>query len=179
MHRIFPFLLLLAIAFFAATMFVGFAVDLSVQFDTTARRTMDLHFLSALATSLVVLLVNGIVVTYFIGTSRWCREVVDTYALPAQLAQQSQQLKRRTFPFSAGNMLLVVGLMSLGAAAHTRVPPLPGLSWSEIHLLGVYLFLAFMAWASYVQWTNIRANQDVITRILDQVRAVRAAKGLS
>jgi hypothetical protein len=177
-HRIFPFLVLFAAAFFAATMFVGFAVDLGGQFDMAARRMMDLHFLSALATSLVVLLVNGIVVTYFIGTSRWCREVVDTYSLPAELAQDAQRLKRRTFPFSAGNMLLVVGLMSLGAAAHTRVPPLPGMTWSEIHLLGVFLFLAFMAWASYVQWTNIRANQDVIARILNEVRAIRAAKGL-
>jgi hypothetical protein len=175
-HRIFPFLILFAVAFFAATMFVGFFADPDAP--GPINHLMDVHFLSALLTSLVVLFVNGIVVTYFIGTARWCREVVDTYRLPAELAQQSQLLKRRTFPYSLGNMLLVVVLMALGAAAHTRVPPPPGVTWAEIHLLATFLFLGFMALATYLQWINIRANQEVIARIVEYVRATRAAKGL-
>jgi hypothetical protein len=125
------------------------------------------------------MLVNAIVLTYFIGTSRWCREVTDAYALPPDCAGQSQRLKRRAFPFTLANMLVIVGLAALGGAADTGITRLPGgITWADVHLVGVALGLAFMGWASYVQWCHICANQEVIHSILDQVRGLRAAKGL-
>ena len=59
-----------------------------------------------------------------------------------------------------------------------RYAPPPGVTWAEIHLLATFLFLCFMALATYMQWINIRANQEVIARIVEYVRAARAAKGL-
>src|SRR5947208_1306983 len=113
-----------------------------------------MHFFLAVTTALVVMLVNAIVLTYFIGTSRWCREVTDAYALPPACAGESHQLKRRTFPFTLANMLIVVGLAALGAAADIRARDLFGVSWGELHLIGVLLGLSFMALASYMQWTH-------------------------
>src|SRR6186997_2531064 len=78
-HRIFPFLLLLAAAFVAATMALGFLVGPSQK---VADQWYKLHFLVAVTTAIVLMLVNAIVLTYFIGTSRWCREVTDAYSLP-------------------------------------------------------------------------------------------------
>jgi len=180
-HRIFPVLLLLAAAFFAVTVFVGFNADSAITANTAAdedsRHWSTVHFLLALTTSLAVMFVNSVVVTYFIGTSRWCREVVEAYSLRPELAQRSYQLKRRTFPFSLVNMLAIIGLAALGAAADT-VSTSGSISWTEFHLLGVLLTLAFMAFASYVQWSNIRANQIVIGDILAEVRLIRAEKGL-
>jgi hypothetical protein len=175
-HRIFPFLLLLAAGFLAAAMALGFLVEPKVP--GAGIRWYTLHFYLAVTASLVVMLVNAIVLTYFIGTSRWCREVTDAYALPPDSAGQSNRLKRRTFPFTLANMLVVVGLAALGAAADTNTSKLPGISWGQLHLAGVIAGLAFMAWASNVQWSHIRANQQVIRNILDQVRSIRAAKGL-
>ena len=175
MHRIFPFLLLLAAAFVAATMALGFLVGPSQK---VADHWYKLHFLVAVTTAIVLMLVNAIVLTYFIGTSRWCREVTDAYSLPPECAGQSNRLKRRTFPFTLANMLVVVGLAALGAAADTSSTKLLGIDWAELHLLGVLVGLAFMAWASFVQWSHLRANQQVIQRVLDQVRGIRAAKGL-
>jgi hypothetical protein len=175
-HRIFPFLLLLAAAFVAVTMVLGFLVE--PNRPGAAIHWYKMHFYLAVTTALVIMLVNAIVLTYFIGTSRWCREVTDAYALPPDCAGQSHHLKRRTFPFTLANMLIVVGLAALGAAADTRVTNLPGVTWGQLHLLGVLLGLSFMALASYMQWSHIRANQDVIAKILDQVRSIRAAKGL-
>ncbi len=175
-HRIFPFLLLLAAGFLAAAMTLGFLVE--PKGPGAGIHWYKMHFYLAVTAALVVMLVNAIVLTYFIGTSRWCREVTDAYTLPPDCAGQSNHLKRRTFPFTLANMLVVVGLAALGAAADTNTSKLPGITWGELHLVGVMLGLAFMAWASYVQWTHIRANQEVIRSILDQVRGIRAAKGL-
>jgi len=161
-------------------MFVGFFVDVSRATDSATQNMFTVHFLLALATSVVVLFQNGVVVTYFIGTSRWCREVVATYRLAPALAAESDRLKRQTFPFSAANMLLVVALVSLGAAADpaTAVPTIGGVRWADIHLVGVLAALVFMAYATFVQWENIRAHQQVIETILDRVRTIRASRGL-
>ena len=45
----------------------------------------SLHKLMGIATAIMVMLVCSIAVTYFIGTSRWCREVVETYDLNGNL----------------------------------------------------------------------------------------------
>jgi hypothetical protein len=174
-HRIFPFLLLLAALFLGAAMAVGFLVE--PKQPGAGTHWYNVHFLSGVTAALVVMLVNAIVLTYFIGTSRWCREVTDAYSLPPDAARASQHLKRRTFPFTLANMLLVVGLAALGAAADRFSRPSEPL-WAELHLVGVLLGLTFMVLASYLQWSHIRANQQVIAQILAQVRDMRAAKGL-
>ena len=80
------------------------------------------HFLAGVFSSLVVVLVNCISMTYFIGTSRWCKEVADTYRLDQQLVRRSATLKRRTFPWALLSVLSMVGVSSLGAAADIRAP---------------------------------------------------------
>jgi hypothetical protein len=175
-HRIFPFLLLLAAAFLGAALAIGFLVE--PKTPGAGIRWYTLHFYVAVTAALVVMLVNAIVLTYFIGTSRWCREVTEAYRLPPDAARQSHHLKRRTFPFTLANMLIVVGLAALGAAADTNTSEPLGMTWADPHLLGVLVGLAAMAAASYAQWNTIRANQQVIHDILDQVRNIRAARGL-
>src|SRR5947209_6745236 len=59
-----------------------------------------IHFYLGLASSLLVILVNSITVTYFIGTSRWCKEVAQTYELSPDLVRRSDKLKRTTFPWA-------------------------------------------------------------------------------
>src|SRR5688572_12328140 len=61
---------------------------------------MRWHFLTGLAAALSVVFVESVVVTYFIGTSRWCKEVVETYRLDAVAVHASNRLKRRTFPWA-------------------------------------------------------------------------------
>ena len=56
------------------------------------------HRLMGVATAMVVVLVNSIAVTYFIGTGRWCKEVVETYRLDSDLVRRSSAFKRGPFP---------------------------------------------------------------------------------
>jgi hypothetical protein len=50
---------------------------------------MRWHFLTGLMAALAVVLVESVVVTYFIGTSRWCKEVVETYNLNTAAVEES------------------------------------------------------------------------------------------
>ena len=56
-------------------------------------------------------------ITYFIGTSRWCKEVCETYRLPADLAERGTRLKRGTFPWALAGIVTLILLVGLGAAA--------------------------------------------------------------
>ncbi len=181
MTRIFPTLALFALTFVVVAAVLGLTVDTSDLSQEAARDWKRLHMLSGILAAISVMLVNGIVITYFIGTSRWCREVVEAYELEPALAARSAALKRRAFPVTLAAMLVVVGMVALGGAADTAqtLPEPPwGLTWADIHLLGTLLGTAFFVWVGYQQWATIAANQQVIAAILAKVREIRLAKGL-
>src|SRR3989337_2072811 len=101
----------------AAALILGLSVgDLYHDRSADTLRWATVHRLTGVAAALVVVLVNSIVVTYFIGTSRWCKEVSETYGLDRALVHRGTQLKRRTFPWAVMGMLTVVGLIALGGA---------------------------------------------------------------
>ncbi len=201
MNRIFPVLVLLALGVLVAASVAGYLVDSTARKDKAGRtapesaaispsttqlreaavRTFRLHFLLGISASLVVMFVHGIVVTYFIGTSRWCKEVVIAYSLDQDYVTRSGRVKRRVFPFTVAAMLTAVAIVALGAAADpaTHVAPLwEGLPWSQVHLASALLGMALMLLVHYVQWTAIVENQQIITELTERVGEVRKAKGL-
>ncbi len=138
------------------------------------------HFLLGLAASLVTVLVNCITVTYFIGTSRWCKEVVATYTLDDELAARSETLKRSTFPWSLIGIITVLTIIFLGGAA------LPfgrmagqSASWVTPHLVSALAGTMLIAWSFVVQVGKIRENYELIQAILCEVHRVRASRGLN
>ena len=161
-----------------ATMYYGLAIG-EVREDPTGFRR---HFLLGLASALVVMFTNGIVVTYFIGTSRWCKEVAQTYALDDALWQRSAAIKRRAFPLTVAGMLMIVVVAALGAICDpaTAMPAFPwqAVSWSDVHLATAILTVVLLCYVAYYQATAIRENQAVINEIMEHVRRIRKEKGL-
>lgn len=49
------------------------------------------------------------------------KEVSETYRLPNDFITHSNRLKRRTFPISVASMLIVVGIVTLGGEAESRL----------------------------------------------------------
>ena len=137
------------------------------------------HRLTGLAAALAVVLVNSIAVTYFVGTSRWCKEVVETYGLPAVLVARGNRLKRRTFPWAVASMLAVVGVVALGGASDPATGRPGTEQWVTWHLLGALTGLAFVAASFIVQWNQIYANHHVIDEVMEHVERIRAERGLS
>ncbi len=136
------------------------------------------HRLTGVAAALVVVLVECIVVTYFIGTSRWCKEVVETYQLDPAFIQASNRLKRRTFPWVLAGMLVVGGVISLGGAADPGAIFGPNAqNWAYWHLIGALLGIAFVVWTYLISWNNIVANHVLIQQVLAEVARSRQERG--
>lgn len=183
MSRIFATLALFAVLFVAATLLLGLLLgDVHNPDDALTQRWATVHRLSGVAAALAVMFVNGIVATYFIGTSRWCREVADAYHLDPSLPRRSNLLKRRTFPLAVTNMLVVVGIVALGGAADPgasmRLQPMGSLTWSTLHLLAALAGLTVIAYTSVLEWNNITANHELIELMMSEVRRIREARGL-
>jgi len=185
LSRIFNILASFAIVFVLATMAVGYSLrtrDIRDPADSVAQKMATVHRLSGIAAGIALVFVNSIVVTYFIGTSRWCKEVSETYKLDAIFTRRSTVLKRRTFPLAVANMLIAVTIIALGGASDPggtfRMAPPPGLSWTNLHFMAAAAGLLAVGYLSLLEASNIRANQQVIGEVMDEVRRIRTERGL-
>jgi hypothetical protein len=180
MTRIFPTLASLAFMLMGVALILGFAIG-DLYADPPAQAALawrGRHMLTGLAAALGVVLVESIAVTYFIGTSRWCKEVTETYRLPPDDLVESTRLKRRTFPWCVLGMLSVVGVSALGAASDPGTGRSNTASMAGVHQIAALVGLCVVTWTFYRTWLNIAANQDVIARIVAQVQRIRAERGL-
>jgi hypothetical protein len=185
MIRIFTTLALLAVAVLLVTLSVGLYIgDLH---NSNLRNSPELpklvnlaiiHKMFGLGSALVVVFVNSIVVTYFVGTSRWCKEVVETYSLDRELLRRSIILKRRTFPWAVLSMVTAVAISALGAAADPgRLQPGTE-NWVYPHLIGALVGVGFIVWTFIIEAQRIHAHHAVITDILGEVKRIRTERGL-
>lgn len=157
------------------------------------RRYLTLHFYLGVASSLLAILVSSISVTYFIGTSRWCREVVETYRLSPKFVQRSDALKRRTFPYALLGIVTVIVIVALGGLSDPSIPwrrafeaekdwfnaTFPPVSMVNIHYIASMIGLIVLAFAFWIQARRIAANYAVIDEILAQVQRIRGERGLT
>ena len=137
------------------------------------------HMMFGIVAALVTLLVNSISVTYFIGTSRWVREVVETYGFPNELIAQSNAIKRSTFPWALVGMLTVLGIIALGQASNPGIIRDGTANWVTPHLVGALLGTALIGFAFLRQGSNIAKNYALIDQVVAMVEKVREEKGLN
>lgn len=179
MIRIFTTLAITSVLLMAAALSLGlFVGDLHDSPTIDTQNWARVHRLIGLGAALVVVLVNSIVMTYFIGTGRWCKEVSETYQLDAQYVQRSTRLKRSAFPWAFFSMLVVVAVGALGAAADPATRRLGTEHWVTPHLLGAFAGLAFVAYAYFMEAGRIAAHHGVIDEIVAEVRRIREERGL-
>src|SRR5262245_19269356 len=111
MDRIFKSLAVFTIVFLVATFALGATLllgNVRDATDTVLQNRLAVHRLSGITAGVLVLLVASVVVTYFIGTSRWCKEVCETYGIDSGLVDRSQRLKRSAFPWAVMSMFTAV-----------------------------------------------------------------------
>jgi amino acid transporter len=182
MIRIFSTLALLSIALMVAAMVMGLSMgDLNARPAPTPETLQwaTRHRLTGLAAALGVVFVQSIIVTYFIGTSRWCKEVVETYRLNPATAAESNRLKRKTFPWALGGMLAVVVVIALGGAADTTATLEADSSrWADWHLVAAFVGIIFVVWTYVIEWINIVAMYVVIEQTGSEVGRIRRERGL-
>ncbi|HZZ72658.1 MAG TPA: hypothetical protein VFE24_10410 [Pirellulales bacterium] len=174
MTRIFTVIALLALLFMVATAGLGLSLDLHHHLnDSAVKHWASVHRLAGVGAAIFVILAHSIAVTYFVGTSRWCKEVSDTYRLDPRYVQRSTQLKRKMFPWAVLGMLAVVGIVALGGAADPATLRENTLAWVNIHLGAALGGLAFIAFAFVREWQCISANHALIDEIVARVNELR------
>jgi hypothetical protein len=186
--RIFSTLAVVSLVCLAGAFLLGIRVgdlhaiiehQVPAEVRTATVKRASTHRQAGIAAAIVVILANSVSVTYFIGTSRWCKEVVTSYSLDANLLRRSVSLKRRTFPWAVGSMLSVVGLTALGAAADPGTGMANTADWVLPHFLAALVAIAFLVLSFFVQAGKIRAHYEVINDIMREVRRVREERGLA
>jgi len=179
MTRIFPSLAAVSLGLFLASIVLGLSIgDLYNQPDQDVLHTRGIHMLTGVSAAIAVVFVLSIAITYFVGTSRWCKEVTETYLLDAAPLVQSTKLKRKTFPLCVVGMLTVVVVGALGAASDPGTGRPDTASMTNIHLAGAFLGLTLVCFIYYRVWLNIAENQLAIQKIVAAVRDIRVEKGL-
>lgn len=179
MDRVFSRVALFAVTLMVATSGLGLWLgDLHGQTEPAVLRWATVHRLSGVLAALMVVLVNSMAVTYFIGTGRWCREVVETYGLDGSYIERSRQLKRSAFPFALLGMLAVVTIVALGGAADPASGRPGTQQWVTPHLLGSLGLAAAIAWCFQAQVPQIRRQHGLIEEVMAEVHESRRRRGL-
>ncbi len=142
------------------------------------QRWVSSHMLLGVVASLSTLLVSSIAVTYFIGTDRWCREVVETYSLDGSYIRRSYQQKRRAFPWALSAMFMVLGISALGAASDPGTLRTQTAWWVTPHLILAFVGVAWIAVAMVGQYACITAQVQIIEDVMAEVHRVRRERGL-
>ena len=179
MERVYSLAATFAVALMVATAGLGLWLgDLHGQIDPAVLRWGTVHRLSGVLAALMVVLVNSISVTYFIGTGRWCREVVEVYGLDQAFVTRSAKLKRSAFPFAMAGMLAIVAIVALGGAADPAAGRKGSRDWVTWHLVGGLGLAGAIAACFQAQLPAIRGQHALIDDVMDEVRSVRLARGL-
>lgn len=136
------------------------------------------HFLLGVLAALVTVLVNSVSVTYFIGTTRWCREVVVEYGLDPAFYEKSRRLKRRTYPWALAGVFVMLAIICFGAAADPSAFGVAAAQWVTVHFMVAILGTAAIGWAFSVQIGTVGEHYQVIEQILVQVNVIRRQQNL-
>jgi hypothetical protein len=127
------------------------------------------HFLFGLVTTLITLLVQSILYTYFLGTNKWVKEVVTVYQMPEWIEAQSKRNKKKAFRFEFWCMALIGIAAWLGAGADAQ-----GLNptW---HLAATSVALAFNLGAYLPEYAILVAQARLILEVKARADQQRAA----
>lgn len=179
MSRILTTLASFSVVLMAAAFMIGLSIgDLYHQPTLETRHWATVHRLTGLAAALVVVLVESIIVTYFIGTSRWCKEVAETYGLDVASVRASNRLKRRAFAVSLFGMMIVLGIIVLGAAADPATGRPNTAAWTIYHLVGSVVGITLIVGTYFFAWQYIVEHHAIIRQMVDAVAQIRRERGL-
>ena len=177
MNRIFLVLSVIANSLIGVTLLLGWRIGDPAQFDPATADAIGLHFLVALGTCLLVLLVHAVALTYFMGTGRWIEETCGAYQLGEEARAENIRLKFRVIPGMIVCFVLVIATGALGAVADPASRTSFG-SASTVHFVLAVALLLVNSLVSWVEARCIARNGRIVSEIVEAVHRIRREKGL-
>ncbi|MCA9088443.1 MAG: hypothetical protein KDA90_07375 [Planctomycetaceae bacterium] len=159
------------------TFALGWRIEDAAAVTDAGRSQVDLHFLTALAAAVIVMMVHAVALTYFMGTGRWIEETGEAYRLGDSARAENIRLKYRVIPGLVGCMFMVIITGAFGAIADpASAVQIPG--GATIHFTLASATLAMNLFVSYYEWLQIGRNGQVVDAVIAEVRRIRKSKGL-
>lgn len=182
MTRIFLTLALLASLLLVASFALGLTIDDPRVATPEAQRGVAAHFLTAVGALVFASLVHAIVLTYFMGTSRWIEETSNAYRLSPAPREECRRLKYRVMPAMSVCLLLLILTGAAGAGADPASPYGAHTWWgvapSTVHFLLAATTVCVNLAVNYLEYTAIYENGRIVEGVLQEVRRIRLEKGL-
>ena len=157
----------------AITAYLGLLSNPPRDVATLGNEAFRWHFPLGILTALFTMLVQCIVFTYFLGTSRWVKETAAAYRLDASFLATSQSCRTRAMVMAIVGILLVVGAVASGAGAHTGAWP----RWT--HQIGPAVAYLVLLFAYKVQYDAVTEHIELTDGVMSEVYRIREARGLS
>lgn len=110
---------------------------------------------------------HAVLLTYFMGTSRWIEEARQAYKFDAQWSEENRRLKYRAIPTMVLCLLLLISNIPLGAVASANV-----------HLVVAVITLVVNLAVNAMEYSAIRRNGELIAAVVGEVRRIRETLGL-
>ncbi|HZT82115.1 MAG TPA: hypothetical protein VFA26_17945 [Gemmataceae bacterium] len=130
------------------------------------------HYALGLISSLAVLFLHCLAITYFLGTGRWVKEVCLAYGLPDDLPRQTRDIKRGNTPYAILAMLLTIAAAAAGQAVQFDLWP----RW--LHFTLAVAALAVNGWVFTIEYRNMARNVGIIDQVMAETERIRAEHGL-
>ncbi len=182
MKRTFLTLAVVSTLLLIAAFVMGYQIGDARSVAASTRRLMSYHLLLSVAALIFAALVHAVLLTYFMGTSRWMDEVRLAYKLDARWIEENRRLKYRTIPPMVCCLVVLILNIPLGASAVDRGNwMLPGgheLSPSTLHLAFAVLTLIVNMAVNVREYRAIDRNGELIQEVVQEVRRIRQEHGL-
>jgi hypothetical protein len=182
MNRIFLTLAICGTALLVVAFVLGLEIGDPRSVSAATRRMMSLHLLTSVAALIFATLVHAVLLTYFMGTSRWLEEARLAYKLDSRWTDENRRLKYRTIPVMAACLIVLILNIPLGALSVDRTNwALPGggeLSPARVHLVFTILTIVVNVAVNALEYRAIRRNGELIGEVVQEVRRIRQEHGL-
>ncbi len=182
MKHIFLTLAAVGAVLLLAALVLGFEIGDPRSVAPLTRKMLSYHLLISVAALIFAALVHAVLLTYFMGTSRWIEEARQAYKFDTRWSEENRRLKYRTIPVMAVCLLLLIGNIPFGAMAADSagwiLPVVGAVSPSRVHLVFALLTTAINLAVNAIEYRAIRRNGELIADVLSEVHRIREAHGL-
>jgi hypothetical protein len=182
MKRIFLSLAIFGTALLVLAFVLGWQIGDPHSVSPETRRMMSYHLLTSVAALIFATMVHAVLLTYFMGTSRWLEEARLAYKLDNRWNEENRRLKYRSIPVMAVCLVVLILNIPLGAMSVDRTNwTLPGggeLSPARLHLAFSIFTLVVNVAVNALEYRAIRRNSELIAEVVQEVRRIRQEHGL-
>ena len=173
MTRIFLTLISLHAVLTAVTIWLGFV------FEPHNLHAPTYHWHAGLWNTLFTTLIHSIVITYFVGTGRWIREVSRVYKFSGAFHDRSWKAKMQAIPFAMGSIFIIIVAAGFGASADpgstVQLKEWMGLTAVPLHFVTVLFALSVNLLTYFFEYQALLENSAIIDSVMQEVAKVRAS----